>query len=53
MIDPELQLKNTEFAIRNKLIDLLAELSGFKFVTLVIEFKKMIEKQKIAPVILT
>ena len=38
----KLQLKNTEYAIRNKLTDLLSELWGFKFVTtLVIEFKKI------------
>lgn len=37
----ELQLKNTESTIRNKLKDLLTELSGFKFATtLVIGFKK-------------
>ena len=37
----ELQLKYTESAIRNKLIDLYTKLRGFKFVTtLVIEFKK-------------
>ena len=39
---PELQLKNTESAIKNKLIDLLSELRGFKFVkTLVLVFKKI------------
>ena len=39
--NPGLQLKDTEPAIRNKLIDLLSELRGFKFVTtLVLEFKK-------------
>ena len=37
--NPELQLKNAESPIRNKLKDLLAELRGFKFhTTLVIEF---------------
>ena len=37
--NPELQLKDTESAVRSKLIDLLCELRGFKFVTtLVIEF---------------
>ena len=36
-----LQLKDTEYAIKNKLIDLLSELKGFKPVTkLVSEFKK-------------
>ena len=40
--NPELQLKGTESSIRNKLIDLLIELKGFKFVTtLVLEFKKI------------
>ena len=36
------QLKDTESAIRNNLIDLLSELRGFKFViTLVLECKKL------------
>ena len=36
------QLKDTESAIRNSLIDLLSELRGFKLViTLVLEFKKL------------
>ena len=30
--NPKLQLEDTEYAIRNNLIDLLAELKGFKFV---------------------
>ena len=30
----ELQLKDTESSIKSKLIDLLAQLKGFKFVTL-------------------
>ena len=39
--NPELQLKDTESAIRNKLTDLLSKLKSFKFVaTLVLEFKK-------------
>ena len=39
---PKLQLKNTEYAIRNKLLDLLTELKGFQFVTtLVLELKKI------------
>ena len=39
--NPELQLKDTESAIKNKLIDFLTELNGFKFVTtLAIVFKK-------------
>ena len=38
----ELQLKNTEFAIKNKLKDLLTELRGLKYLTtLVIEFEKI------------
>ena len=37
-----LQLKDTEYAIRNKLIDLLTKLKCFKFVAaLVLEFKKI------------
>ena len=40
--NPELQLKNTESSTRNKLIDLMSELKGFKFLTtLVVEFKKI------------
>ena len=40
--NPELQLEDTESAIRNKLIDLLTELKGFKLVTaLILEFKKI------------
>ena len=39
--NPKLQLKDTESAIRNKLIDLLTELKGFRFVTrLLIGFKR-------------
>ena len=39
--NPELQLKDSESAIKNKLIDLMSQLKVFKFVTaLVIEFKK-------------
>ena len=39
--NPELQFKVTESAFKNKLIHLLSELKGFKFVaTLVLEFKK-------------
>ena len=38
----ELQLKDTEFSIRNELIDLLTELKGFKLATTVLsEFKKI------------
>ena len=37
---PEVQLRDTEFAIKNKLIDLLAELRRLKFLmTLVVELK--------------
>ena len=40
--NPELQLKDTESAIKNKLINLSSESKGFKFVaTLVLEFKKI------------
>ena len=40
--NPELQLKNTESAIKNKLKKLLTKLRGFKFVTtLVLVFKKI------------
>ena len=39
--NPEIQLKDPEYAIRNKLIDLLTELKDFKFMTiLALEFKK-------------
>ena len=42
VFNPELLLENTESTIRNKLIDLLSELKGFKLVTtLVLEFKKI------------
>ena len=40
--NPELQLKDTQSAIKNKLIDLLSELRGFRLVTtLVLEIKKI------------
>ena len=40
--NPELQIKDTEFAIENKLIDRLSKLRGFKFMTtLVLEFRKI------------
>ena len=40
--NPELQLKDTESAIKNKLKKLLTALKGFKFATtLVLEFKKI------------
>ena len=39
---PQLKLKDTESAIKNKLKNFLSELRGFKFVTtLVLEFKKI------------
>ena len=42
---PELQFKDTEIAIKSKIIDLLAQLKSFKFTaTLVLVFKK-IEKE--------
>ena len=44
----ELQLKDTESAIKSKLIELLTQLKGFKFVTkLVLVFKKTESKDKI------
>ena len=44
---PELQLKDTESAIKSKLIELLTQLRGFKFVTtLVLVFKKRKSKNK-------
>ena len=45
--NPELQLKNTESTIKSKLIELLIQLRGFKFVTtLVLVFKKIESKDK-------
>ena len=45
--NPELQLKDTESAIKSKLIDLLLELRGSKFVTtLVLSFKKTESEDK-------
>ena len=39
--NPEAQLKDTEFALKNKLQKLLTKLKGFKFVTtLLLVFKK-------------
>ena len=41
-VNPELQLKDTAYPIKNTLIDLLSELRAFKFVViLVLEFKKI------------
>ena len=46
-LNSELQLKDTEFAIRPKLIDLLTKLKGFKIVrTLIIELKKITVMQQ-------
>ena len=45
--NPELQLKDTESAIKGKLIDLLTQLEGFKVVTtLLIVFKKIESEDK-------
>ena len=45
--NPELQLKDTQSAIKSKLIDLLTQLQGFKFVkTLVLVFKKIESEDK-------
>ena len=38
--NPELQLKDTEFAIKSKLIELLTQLKGFKFVTILVLVSK-------------
>ena len=41
-LNPEVQLKDTESAIKSKLIELLTQLKDFKFViTLVLVFKKI------------
>ena len=45
--NPELQLKDNESTIKSKLIDLLTQLKGFKFVaTLVLVFKKIKDEDK-------
>ena len=44
--NPELQLKDAESPIKVKLIELLTQLKGFKFVTLVLVFKKIKNKNK-------
>ena len=45
--NPELQLNDTESAIKSKLIELLTQLKGFKFVTtLVLVFKKIESEDK-------
>ena len=43
--NPELQLKDTESAIKSKLIDLLTQLKGFKFVTTFFLVFKKIESE--------
>ena len=45
--NPEVQLKDTESAIKSKLIKLLARLKGFKFVTTLNLVFKKIEENKI------
>ena len=51
--NPELQLKDTESGIRNKLKDLLAELKGFKFVTtMVYSFAPFIRPQRLEQVLI-
>ena len=45
--NPELELKDTESAIKSKLIELLTQLKSFKFVaTLVLAFKKIESKDE-------
>ena len=43
--DPELQLKNTESGIKNKLKKILTKLTGFKFVTTLVLLLKKIENE--------
>ena len=43
--NPELQLKDTETAIKNKLIELLTQLRGFKFVTTLFLVLKKVESR--------
>ena len=43
LFNPELQLKDTESEIKSKLVDLLSELKGFKFVTVLVSMFKKIE----------
>ena len=46
--NPELQLKDTEYVIEIKLIELLTRLKGFEFVTiLVLVFKKIESEDKV------
>ena len=45
--NPELQLKDTECAIKSRLTELLTQLKGFRFVkTLVLVFRKIENKDK-------
>ena len=45
--NPELKFKDTESAVKSKLIELLTELKGFKFMTaLVLAFKKIESEDK-------
>ena len=44
-LNPELQLKDTESAIKGKLIELLLQLKGFKFVTTLVLLSKKIESE--------
>ena len=45
--NPEIQLKDTEYALKSKLIELLTQLKGLKFVTtLVLGFKKVESENK-------
>ena len=44
--NPELQLKDTESAIKSKLIELLTQLKGFKFVTTLVLVLKTIESEE-------
>ena len=45
--EPVLQLKDTESSIKSKVIELLTQLEGFKFVTtLVLVFKKVESEDK-------
>ena len=44
---PELQIKDSKSAMKSKLIDLLTQLKGFRFVsTLVLVFKKIEREEK-------
>ena len=46
-LNPSVQLRNTEFAIENKLKNLLNKLRGFKFViTLVLKLRKTVNEKE-------